>query len=212
MGSYAVDHSADQWLLSTTRKLGAWTQDKLKAIEELGADVSVEMSFPDTSRWTKETPLSSILVHFERDDMTNNTIGFGQPSIDVDNEDGTTTVSRVAMHTLNFDVGVWVSAEMGGATKRMVAVQALANLFSPGLRQDLNDDMGVQVVSFEGGNDMLDRINDVPVWRTATMTLIVRVFSTHTPDGVVVQIGDFDQEQKLTLEGEHIITDDEPWT
>lgn len=218
MTSYLVEHEHDLWLLSTVRQIKAYVVDNLVADPAFGEDVEVEMSFPDTANWTKKTPLDKILVHFEIDDESEPILGFGIPTTIVDNGDGTQTESEAVQHLINFDVGIWVSAEMGGHTKRLEARQALKNLFATATaRQNFRDALGIQIVSFEGGSDVLDRINDVPVWRTTQMTLIVRVFSKHTPDEAVVQFDDFDQEQELTIVGpdgepEHVMTTEEPWT
>lgn len=206
MTTYAYD--PDNWLVSTMRVIPAYVLDSLSAIDEIGSDLAVEMSFPDTSRWTKTTPLNDILVHFELDDDQPIKIGFGIPGVGVlDDEDNPSTVlfSEASKYRLNFDVGIWVSAEMGGATKRMQVRQALKNLLHPaGARQAFNAATeGLNIVSFEGGSDALDRINDVPIWRTMTMTLIVEVFGRYTPtfpDYVPVVVT---QVQELTIISEN---------
>lgn len=206
MSAYAYD--PDNWLVSTHRSIQTWVADQLAAIPALATDVEVEMSFPDTSQWRVGMPLDKILIHFEQDDEADPVLGFGQPGVEVldttDPNNPTWQLQEAARHDLNFDVGVWVSAEMGGATKRMEAVQALKNLFtSVQGRQRFNSDTeGLNVVSFEGGNNTIDRINDIPVWRTFGMTLIVRVFSRHLPsDPPLVVPTDVTQGQSLSIIG-----------
>lgn len=208
MSEYAYD--ADQWLVSTMRVIAAYVQDQLQAALGLtDDDMSVEMSFPDTTKWTKDTPLSKLLVHFELDDAANPVLGFGTPGVgeytepEGDNA-GTYLFKEAAKHVLNFDVGIWVSSEMGGATKRMQTMQALSDMFATsGGRQAFNAATeGLNITSFEGGQNALDRINDIPIWRTMGMTLMVAAFSRHTPDEPDLVPLDFLQNQELTIVGE----------
>lgn len=218
MSAYAIDHQ--QWLVTTLRQLEAYTLASLQALPELGSEVTVEMDFPDTRSWKKETPLDHVLVHFSLDDENDPALGFGKPGAsDYDSDAGTELFSEAAMHLLNFDVGIWVSAESGGASKRMETRQALKNLFGTVTgKQAFNEALdGPWVVSFDGGSDELDRINDIPVWRTAGMTLVVRVFSKHTPAQPTQVPLSLDQLQELTIQGEdgepeHIWTTEEAWS
>jgi hypothetical protein len=165
--------------------------DKLQAMTQLGPDLVVEMDFPDTRNWTKQQPLDKILVHFAQDHEDSPVLGFGVPGVgvfdDSDPANPTAGIHEAAQHILNFDVGVWVSAEMGGATKRLEVVQALKNLLATqGGKIAFNEATdGLNIVSFDGGRNALDRIADVPVWRALDMTLIVRVFSRHIPASAV---------------------------
>lgn len=184
------------WLVSATRVLGAFVTRTLN-----DPDVTVEMSFPDTHSWTKEMPLDKVIVHFEQDDIADPVLGFGIPGVLVDNGDGTVQVDEAAQHVINYDVGVWASAECGGGTKRMEVVQAIKDIFIPArARMALNEATGgLSIVSFDGGRNELDRINDVPVWRALNMTLLVKVFSRHVqaePDVVPL---DFKQNEQLTI-------------
>jgi len=67
-----------QWLTSGTRGLRDYVEMYLN-----DPDVLVEMSFPDTTRWTKEIPLEKSVVHFEQDDVQNPMLGLGEPGVDV---------------------------------------------------------------------------------------------------------------------------------
>lgn len=192
-----MTYDADNWLVSATRELGTYV-DTLLA----DPDAEVEMSFPNTRDWTKETPLPKTLIHFEQDDMEDRALGFGSPGVDVvNNLTGTVEHQEAAWHLINFDVGVWVSAEGGGATKRMETVQALKNMFTTaGGKTAFNEATeGLWVVSFDGGRNALDRINDIPVWRAMEMTLVLRVFSRHLPVAPDILIGDFVQDQDFVI-------------
>ena len=188
----------DLWLESLTRALGAFCVATLD-----DPDVEVEMSFPDTSQWTKTTPLDKAVVHFEQDDIQSPILGFGSPGVDVLDEAGeTVTHYEAVLHLVNFDVGVWVSAETGGVTKRMELTRKLKDMFtSVQGKQAFNEATGgLWPVSFEGGINQLDRINDLPLWRTMGMTLIVRCFARMTPAGPYIVVGDYVQDQQLTID------------
>ena len=202
MSSYAFDPT--DWYVTTLRSIQAWVADKLQANPRFEDVVQVEMSYPDTTSWTKETPLPKTIVHFEVDDQDDPILGFGKPGVSTfDEENGEETFIEAAMHMVNFDVGIWASAESGGATKRMEVRQALKDLFTTvGGKESFNADTeGLWVVSFNGGRDVLDRVNDVPIWRTTGMELVVRVFSKHVPPAPDVVPEAFEQDPQLTIIG-----------
>jgi hypothetical protein len=156
-------YDPDLWLESLTRALsdfcGAYLDDP---------DSDVEMSFPDTSTWTKRRRSRVPVVHFEIDDISTPILGFGNPGRDVfDDVNGTVVHQEVQQHDVNFDVGVWVSAETGGATKRMELVRKLKDMFTSATYKKILSEQynGISVLLFDGGTNMLDRINDVPLWR-----------------------------------------------
>jgi hypothetical protein len=164
---------------------------------------NVEMSFPDVNTWPRTAPLTKTLIHFEQDDIEDPKWAMGQPGRDVFNESmGTFVLHEAARHRINYDVGVWTSAASGGETSRMRAVQRLKNLFVPvGAKLDFKEATGgVKVVTFDGGRNHLDRINDLPVYRSSEMTLVVEVFSRHIPEFEEIIPGDYDQNQNLVID------------
>jgi hypothetical protein len=193
-------YDPDNWLISCTRALKDFVVTTLN-----DKDTDVEMSFPDPRSWTKKVPLANALIHFEQDHISDPVYGFGSPGDDViddtDPENVTSLHREAVQHLVNFDVGVWVSAQSGGVTKRMALTQALKDLFVPAMNKVAMHDstQGIWVVSFEGGRNELDRINDVPVWRALDMTLVVRVVSRHTPSSPVVVPGSYTQDEELTI-------------
>lgn len=192
-----IQYDPDNWLVSATRSLGSYVEDRLA-----NPDVSVEMSYPDTTRWTKESPLEKTVVHFEQDSNPSPPIGLGIVGVPVYNAvAGTEEFQEAMQHFLNFDVGVWASAQSGGGTQRMEIAQALHNIFGPAkARQDLATTTdGLVVVAFNGGRFVLDRINDLPVWRAMDMTLELHVFSRHIPATPDVAIDSFDQGEHLSV-------------
>lgn len=203
MSQYAFDPV--EWLTSATRALEDYVRNALG-----DDDVQVEMSFPNTDTITKETPLAKVLIHFEQDNIENPVLGFGVPGKEVvDVDEGSWALYEAAWHEINFDVGVWVSAEMGGATKRMQVYQQLVTMFGTALgRIDLNETTGgVKVVNFHGGRFALDRVNDLPIWRAMEMTLICQVFSKHIPPQIeVLPIDGADQTQIITIDGDVPVT------
>ena len=215
MPDYHYDES--DYLTTTLRSIGAYVTDQLHANSEIGDVVDVEMSFPDTRIWTKTTPLERALVHFELDNDPEMRLGFGVPTTQDDVGDAT-TLSEAAIHEMNFDVGIWTSAQSGGVTKRSQLRQALYAIFGPASsRQEFTAQTGIVVKSYGGGSDVLDRINDVPIYRTAAITLIASVFSKHVYASDVSLITDYEQQEELSIVGadgnlEHVSTDEEPWT
>jgi hypothetical protein len=214
-----TDYSYDpsDYLTSTLRSIQAYVTDQLHGNGEILDTVDVEMSFPDTRSWQKPVPLERSLVHFELDDDPEMRLGFGVPTTQEDDGD-TTTLSEPALHQLNFDVGVWTSAQSGGTSKRSQLRQALYAIFGPAsARQEFTEQTGLVVRSYGGGGDVLDRIGDVPVYRTAAITLVISVFSKHLVATNVGLVTDYDQAEQLSVVGadgslEHVSTDEDPWT
>lgn len=191
-------YDPEDWLVSASRAIVTYIQIAV------GDDVNVENSYPDTRTWIKETPLAKTLIHVEQDDETDPVLGFGIPGVRIyDDDAGTSLLQEAAMHIVPYDIGVWASAESGGVTTRMQSVQMLKNLFTPATgRRAFNEATGgIQVVSFDGGRNELDRINDLPVWRAMGMTLIVRVFSRHVPATADTMVLDVEQDQRLAITG-----------
>lgn len=217
MSTPAYSYDIDQFLVSSTRQLEAYTRDNVQGDPALGTAVEVEMSFPDTSSWTKDTPLTNSIVHFDLDDAPAMLLGFGVTGfVDEPDDDGAAIVHEAHLHHLNFDIGVWVSAESGGTTKRMQIRQALMNLFgtSTGRINFRDQTDGLQIVRFGGGADVLDRINDVPLWRTSGIELVISVFGRLTKPDPVYVVQQMEQRQKLSTvtQDEHVSTDEDPWT
>lgn len=218
MTSYVYD--PDNYLTSVMFSLKSYVTDQLHANEAILDTVDVEMGFPvQRDNWTKKQPLARSVVHLVLDDDPEVRVGFGVPVTQSDNDDGTTVLTEPALHELNFDVGIWTSAQSGGEEMRARLRQALYGIFGYATaRQALTAATdGLVVRSYGGGNDVLDRVNDLPVYRTTSITLVLRVFSRYTFPVPVDLVGSFDQYQKLSIqEGDgslqHVTTDEDPWT
>lgn len=182
-----IQYDPDDFLLSSLRSLGSYISETLN-----DPDVRVEQSFPDTSTWTKETPLAQSIIHLDKDDVSPQVLGFGIPGKDVFTDEDNDTVEdhverqEAFLVEITYDVGIWVSTEMGGVTTRAELHQALISMFgSPGGRIALNEATGgINVVSFHGGRDQLDRVNDLPVWRVLDLNLIIRVIGRNRSEPV----------------------------
>lgn len=199
-------YDPNEWLVSLTRAL----EDYVKAAFD--ADYfDVQMSFPDTTKFSKKTPFAKTLIHIERDEHDSPLMGFGNPGKEVyDQAAGTWKVQEATQHLVNYDVGIWASAESGGETNRMQAVQVLTNLFNGNGadRRLAAATNGIHVISFTGGSDVLDRVNDLPIWRAVGMTLIVRVFSRREPPASEIEtaVDGFTQTSNLTIDGNVPVT------
>lgn len=188
----SVLYDPENWLVTCNRALHDY-------VATMFPNYDVELNFPDTE---KLVPLAKPLIHFEQDNVENPVLGFGTPGVeDYDSTAGTWRLKEAQVHLVNYDVGVWVSKDAGGATERMKATQALTDMFCrPTAKQDMQAATnGLWVVSFTGGRNELDRISDVPVWRALDMTLILRVVSRHVPDTLEVVPTDATQDQNLTI-------------
>jgi hypothetical protein len=141
--------------------------------------VTVQSEFPIVTEW--KVPLAKAIVHIAQDDIDTRRIGFGTTSETYDPPTQMVAVEEgAALYTFNFDIGIWVFANMGGGSTRMVLHQDLAKLFDPPSARELfRVTTNVQVVNFTGGANIIDQVNGVPVWRTTGLTLVVRVIGAY---------------------------------
>ena len=186
-------YDIDKWLTSSSRAL----KDYILAAFDVNL-VTVELNFPDTQ---KLMPLEKTLIHLEQDDMEHPVVGFGIPTVEVfDDVAGTVLPQDLAVHHVNYDIGVWASRESGGASHRMEVTEVLSSLFAPAAaKQAFREATGMSVVSFNGGRNELDRLDDTPVWRMLDMTLVVRVVSRNVPLVADIIATDITQDQELTI-------------
>lgn len=138
----------------------------------------VRFSFPGNDLDELQPPPKTI-IHFEIDDHENPKFGFGENVVDGVYDDTllTTTDFEAQTHMLNLDVGIWASQKSGGVNARLKAFQHLVDLFcGPSAFQLVRNTYGFEIVSFDGGSFVRDSVADIPLWRVAGMTLIVRIF------------------------------------
>lgn len=186
-----MTYDPENWLLSCSRELKDY-------VAAAFPNFDVELNYPDTE---KLLPMERPLIHLEQDDLAHPVLGFGVPGVEVQDEvNHTWELQEAQVHLVNFDVGVWVSKEAGGATARMQAAQGLADMFArPNGKKALQEATGgLWVVNYTGGRNELDRIADTPVWRMLDCTVIVRVVSRHVPLAPEVLHDKYEQDQQLT--------------
>lgn len=211
-------YNPSEYLVSAMDALKRYTRDSLVQVAGIGDTVDVEMGFPDTRSWTKASPLERSIVHFELDDDPEMRTGFGVQVTQDDQGNDTTILSEAAVHELNFDIGIWTSPQSGGTTMRARLRQALFAIYGPGgARRAFTDATGVVVKRYGGGNDVLDRVNDLPIYRTVQVELVLSVFSRHTQDAATPLVIEIDQDEHLSIVSadgslEHVRTDEDQWT
>jgi len=199
MSVYQYDPA--DWLVSLTRAV----EDYAKLAFD-PALYDVRMSYPNPDELAELMPLKKVLVHFERDNVDSPLWCFGVQGVDEWSDEshltGTFRVLEAQRRLVNFDVGVWATADAGGETYRMRAVQILHDIFGRnGAKLDFNFATGgITIRNFGGGRDATDRINELPVRRTMDMTLELECFSKSTPTPDVVPES-FDVSGTYTMEG-----------
>lgn len=202
-----MTYQAEDWLLSTYRTLKSYVIDTINAPNVY----DVVMEFPGADVDAGKMPLRKIIIHFEIDDIDEQPLGMGdRPAVD-NYSAGTSEITPqwAHIHVVNFDVGIWASDAEGGTTSRMRARQWLTRLFSiPEGAEHLRDysdggDGVIEILSFSGGRNVIDRVNDMRLYRMVDCTLVCRVFSrTPIEDAVTVPaIDEIDQAPNLTIIG-----------
>ena len=195
----------ERWLETAVRGIQDYVKDNVNT-----RIYEVVMEFPGADLDAKKLPIRKTIIHFEIDDMPDAPIGFGdRPMVDNYNAaDQTVNPQWAAMHTINFDVGIWASDDSGGTTSRMRARQELQRLFGfPSSIEALRaatdgGDGSVEILRYRGGNFTVDRVSDVRTYRMVNGELEVRVFSrTPLADLGSPAIEEIDQSPGLTILG-----------
>jgi len=186
-----IPYNPEEFIESTVHVLKGYLEqefhrsvnDGMTYVGEQAYEVVAE--FPGSALDTRRMPMERTIVHFEIDDIQSDVVGMGDnifaKTYDVDT--GQVTGRTGEMHVFNFDIGIWASDRSGGATSRMRAKQILQNSLG-GTRgivrlkqfSDGGDGM-LENLSYSGGRFVMDRINDVQVFRMIESTLVIRVFS-----------------------------------
>lgn len=162
-----------------------WIESVFEALKDYvtsnssNALYEVTFSFPGNDLDDTQPPPLTI-IHFEIDDHANPKFGFGDNVVDGLYDDILETVSdyEAQAHTLNFDVGIWASQKSGGVNARLKTFQHLCDLFcGPSAFQYARATYGFEIISFNGGTFVRDSVGDIPLWRVAGMTLVLRIYS-----------------------------------
>lgn len=182
----------EKWLETTVRGIKEYTESALDLVilDEAQNPVGLQqyevvMEFPGADLDTRKVPNPKTIIHFEIDDLVDSIIGIGENYFrdNYDEVEKTLKPQEAIEHRVNFDVGIWAWDKSGGTTSRMRAVQVLTNLFGgtssiDKLRAATDEGDGViEIIGYQGGRFITDRVNDVPVYRMVGGELEVRVFS-----------------------------------
>jgi hypothetical protein len=216
-----MKYDPEDWLESSTRCLEEYARESFhQAIKsEDGTPIGLEayeivMQFPGTLLDTRKVPMRRTLIHFEIDEIATSVIGFGD-NIFAENfneTDESLNPQWAAAHRLNIDIGIWASDASGGITSRAKVKQILVNAFGGAagivkLREYSDGGDGrLDILSFSGGRFLVDRVNDVTVYRMVECTLEIGVFS-RTPiedTASVPAIMFITQDPKLSISSEDI--------
>lgn len=193
-------HDPNNWLVSLQRVLKDYT---LARIDELvtvagnpsGLDVyNVIFDWPDAVELAKDAKLEKTIIHFAIDDIDNVRVGLGENFVAATEEDrleplsDLLTLYEAQFHNVNFDIGVWASDQSGGITSRLVVYQTLHGMFGTEVaRRKTRAATDIEIIRFNGGRFITDRINDLRVFRIIDCELVTRV-SSRTSDVPLVII------------------------
>lgn len=179
MSSYVFNGEED-WLERTQRAIIGYLSEVLLVGSQTYKIVS---GFPADDLFRQRMPLDDVLIHVDIDDIQNPIFGFGDNVIvgfnqyDIPNQYEVTEV-EAQQHVVNFDLGVWATERAGGETARLKVYQRLTHaLAGTEAYSTFAERTGVQIQSFDGGQFIMETINDIKVWRVAGMTLVVQVFN-----------------------------------
>jgi hypothetical protein len=192
----------------------AWMTSTIRAFEEYiktGLNQSwydVRFSYPPADFVRDRVPLAKTLIHFEIEDMPETKLGFGEGVVNQRYDPVAQTVEKwhATPQEVRLSVGIWSSAESGGETTRMEAREDLSKLLSgpvaKGKMMEATD--GVELLSFTGGRNLTDTINDSTVWRMVDMEVRLRVYQ-RTKAPVVGSIEQVEQEPGVEIDESVII-------
>jgi len=180
------------WLESTVRCLKDYLEYKFHVSVSDGTNYvgenayEVVPEFPGADLDLRKMPMQRTVIHFEIDEIVSQVVGLGDNIMEWTEDPanpGSIAPRYAQEHRLNLDVGIWASDASGGLTARLRAKQILQYALGgaegiTGLRDftDGGDGM-LEILEFSGGRFMLDKINDMQVFRMVECTLRLRVFS-----------------------------------
>ena len=198
-----TEFNPDLWLETLHRSIKDYVRNEIDnfILDDLDAPAGlqaydVEMDWPESVDTARDIQLEKTLIHFVADDIDSTKLGFGEDLVNA------TELLQVAplpdlvqyhearMHVVNYDVGIWASDKSGGSSSRLVAFQMLDRIFGgPQARRKFKTDTkGVQVIRFNGGTFITERVNDIRTFRVIDCELVVRVFSrVKIDDRIIVE-------------------------
>jgi len=184
-------YNPEEFLESTVRVLKEYLEQEFhRSVNDGGMYVGEQAyeivpEFPGSALDSRKMPMHRTIIHFEIDDIQSDIVGMGDNIFaqTYDPDTGQVTGRTGEVHILDIDIGVWASDASGGLTARMRAKQILQNCLG-GTRgivklkqfSDGGDGM-LELLGYSGGRFVMDRINDMQVFRMIESTLVLRVFS-----------------------------------
>lgn len=183
MSAYLFDNGED-WLEGVYTAVVEYLKDSL--LEILGADWDglyevIEGFPPDDTFDRKRMPPERTLIHLDIDRIENPIFGFGDNVVDRTYDSPASdqvTEVEAQKHVINFDLGIWSSERAGGGTARLRAYQVLTHMFQgTEAYRECNTKAGVQIESFGGGQNIIETINDIKMWRVANISLVIHCFN-----------------------------------
>lgn len=170
-------------------------------------------SYPSPEQIDKLLPLRKTIIHFDIDEPQSQFFGFGDNVVDyeyIEYDELTDTGAEVIetearCHEILLDFGIWASIESGGPSARLAARELLdAILNGPSAKEAvMSVTDGVELLSFSGGRNITETINDIDVFRMVGIELRVRIYSRkRTEPGRI--INEIDQAPELEIDGEPI--------
>jgi hypothetical protein len=211
-----VKYNAEDWLESTTRSLKAYAEERFNnAVKENGVPVGLEayeivMEFAGPAFDLRLMPIRKTVIHFEVDDIVTRPVGLGDGIFvqEFNEVTGEVLTQYATAHRINFDVGIWATDASGGVTSRSRAMQILNNAFGGAygilkLREFSDGGDGrLDIHSYTGGRFIMDRSNDMTLYRTVESNLEIGVFS-RSPGADEAEIGpaitDITQDPELKI-------------
>lgn len=209
-----MSFDADNWLVSLNRALSSAVLVEIDAAfaDNLNNDAGLEafqvvFDWPESSQVAEFVQLPKTVIHFAVDDIDNRLLGLGENQVaateDLVVDPDTVTWEEAQCHIVNYDIGVWASDKSGGHTSRLVVYQMLQSLLNTeiGKRKLREATGGVEVMRFNGGRFITDRINDVRIFRVIDAELVVRVYSRAVDTPVAIVDMEPVQEPDVEIDG-----------
>lgn len=206
-------YNPDNWLISMQRALAAYVKSEIDKLINVGGDdkgleiydvVFDSAEADDIPRYVQE---KKTVIYFTLDDIDHRLLGMGDNLVNatenISGDPDTVTWEEGQAHLLNYDVGVMATDVSGGATARLQVMQALQQILNTtvGKKKLWEDTEGVQVIRFQGGRFIRDRISDVRVYRVIDAELVVQVFSRVFLDPAVIVDTEPVQEPDVEIDG-----------
>ena len=198
-----TEFNPDKWLETLHRYLHDFVLQRINEAvkDDTNADAGLQaydvvMDWPEADDPARDIQLEKTLIHFVVDDIDSAKLGFGDDTVNATEElhdapdPDIVNFHQARRHVVNYDVGLWASDQSGGSTSRLVAYQMLDSIFGgDDARRDFRDSTGgIEIIRFNGGTFITERVNDVRVFRIIDCELVVRVFSRRLlSDEVIVE-------------------------